>query len=60
MMVKNESRMFTLEWIEDNIDKLKLSNESENIEDIVKKIEDVEAGGPIGLTREMLEGIDNR
>lgn len=52
--------MFTLEWIEDNIDKLKLSNESENIEDIVKKIEDVEAGGPIGLTREMLEGIDNR
>jgi hypothetical protein len=56
----NDSRKNTLEWINDNIDRLKLSNESESIDDVVAKMIDVGVGGPIGITREMLEGTERR
>ena len=53
----NESRKKTLEWIADNLENLKLCNESESVDEIVDSLKDTEAGGPIGLTREMLEGM---
>ena len=52
----NNSHNNTMKWIQNHVEQLKLSNESNSVDDIVSEMDSEIVVGPIGITREMLEG----
>ncbi|MBR1742972.1 MAG: hypothetical protein IJ733_14110 [Lachnospiraceae bacterium] len=51
----NETRTNTLDWIKSHMEKLKLDNESDDINNIVEEMKGITIDMPIGLTKEILE-----